>query len=73
MKKLSLVCAAAAFAASASAPAFAGGLAAPVIEAAPVVQEAPASSIGSLGGMGAGAVILGLVLVGAAVAASSGT
>ncbi len=72
MKKVTLLCAAAAVAVSAMSPAYAGGAGAPVIEDEVFVDEAAAPA-SSLGGAGVAAAILGLVLVGAAISSSNGT
>ena len=72
MKKVSLLCAAAAVAVSAMSPAYAGGAGAPVIEDEVFVDEAAAPA-SSFGGAGVAAAILGVVLIGAAISSSNGT
>ncbi len=72
MKKIKVLTVAAALAVSAMSPALAGGAGAPVIENEVFVEPATAPA-GSLGGAGVAAAVLGVVLLGAAIASSNGT
>jgi len=71
MKKVTTICAAAAIAAASVSPAMAGGKAAPIVEEEVFVDTAEPA--GSLGSAGAAGILLGVILIGAALSSSSGT